>query len=304
MANNGVGKVAPDSPSKQLTRLAFWQTVRDEVGKSFTNGRFLVLAGPEAGDVSVLLAMGVPLKQITAIDLDKEAVKHARWKFPGLNVVEGNLLSITKMRFDVMHLDFCSPMTIRMLDLVVKIVGCCADPNGIVGTSFLAGREQDLREEMADLCDSVGAHVRSRGYRARVGSETQKVWIENIPFLVRGIFLNRNLLDALMPNRVLIELEHLWKYNSSSSERQGVPMIVSMSKLTKLPSSVTLAMARKDAEAIHLPEYHLQDMTEEEFRAYALGLASSNQNAHMLLNVTKTRMAAWKAHQTRGTYDW
>lgn len=66
-----LGQYRGESPAKKFARWGFWLEVRAQLGKErFLEGEHLVLASAEAGDVSVLLGMGVKPRNIMAIDMD------------------------------------------------------------------------------------------------------------------------------------------------------------------------------------------------------------------------------------------
>jgi hypothetical protein len=119
----------------------------------FQRGPHLVLASQFAGDVSVLLEMGVDPKGIYAIDRDKHELAAAKSRF------EGSGVNFTWCSFEDAHqasgygrfasalIDTCGPLSLNVLQSVLKLKA------KVIGYEFMCCREQG----------SAARFVRERG---------------------------------------------------------------------------------------------------------------------------------------------
>lgn len=142
-----------ESPSKKLARYSFWMSVAGLLGQErFQGGKHLVLASREAGDVSVLLALGVKPKNIIAVDHNAEACALAQKKFPEVRFICDDVAKVAR-RFNreciSCLLDFCAPMMPRVLDGVLQVALQVLKDDGILGCAFLSAREQgELKDDV------------------------------------------------------------------------------------------------------------------------------------------------------------
>lgn len=270
-----------DSAAKKISRLAFWLKVRELLGVArFKRGKYLVLASREAGDVSVLLGLGIPIESITAIP--KEAAL-ARLKFDGLCVVEEDILMYVRMcrpEYDCICLDFCTWTTPAAVQRVVAAAAALCR-GGLLGCNFLVGREMmQVRKKMRAIRRVVDAHV------ASMPSIDQKETAELASYFSRAGFIQQELAKHLSARPVAT---FFYRARRVRRGEQGHPWCTQLLRYTT-----------KVQQGVVVPEMH--DPTEEEFRDYVLQLLRQGHPVNLLLNIPKSSLAAWKAHATRGTY--
>lgn len=134
-----------ESPAKKIVRLKLWKYIQRRLGRKFKGGAHLALAGPEAGDLSVLLGLEVPIQNVVLADIDKHAVDAALWKFPGADVHRKDVLDTAEQhptKFISAYLDFCGPVSEKRLSMVHKIGTQHLQKGGVIACTFLIGRER------------------------------------------------------------------------------------------------------------------------------------------------------------------
>jgi len=157
MKKKDISNYRGESPGKKETRILGWEMIKDElIPESFIQGPHLVLASQFAGDVSVLLEMGVDPKGIHAIDRDKHELAAARSRFEGSGVnfqvcdfeAAHSVLDIDV--FESAFIDLCGPLSLKTLRSVMKlrtkVTGyefmCCREQGSAARLSREAGRDE------------------------------------------------------------------------------------------------------------------------------------------------------------------
>jgi len=85
-----------EDPCMKVARALTWLNVVRVVPKfRLATGKYLVLAG-NGGDVSVLLGLGFPPKNIHVVDRDPEALRLVSSRFPEVTVEQGELVDIAR----------------------------------------------------------------------------------------------------------------------------------------------------------------------------------------------------------------
>lgn len=132
---------AVDEPLiKKHARLVFWQDVAVAFGRDFLMQRFLVLASATAGDVGVLLGLGVPERQIVGVDLSPRAVQAAAARYPGVRFLCGDVFALAPtVPHDVALLDFCCQLDSKLLLSVERYLAECSPE--LFGYGVMRGRE-------------------------------------------------------------------------------------------------------------------------------------------------------------------
>jgi len=140
-----------ESNAKKAARVIAWNTLLSYAGrrKNPEDFRALVLAGPVAGDIRTLRAFGVPSKNITAVDTDPAAIESSRLIAPNANYVLGDVLKVASRRrrrrpplkYDVIFLDYCSPISERAIQKSVRVAKAALVNGGAFCTGFMYGRE-------------------------------------------------------------------------------------------------------------------------------------------------------------------
>lgn len=260
-------KYRGESSPKKFARYTFWSTVAEEMGDAFIRSDFLVLSSEEAGDVSVLLAMGVPAEHIVAVDIDATAVKKASAKFPNVefhHAEVGRYLQTTKHVFGAIYLDFCSalnPETIRTACIAAQWLH---KKHGMLGVGFMVGREHHYQEWF----------------------QNERVWLSDSPeqaLIVRGRLIDQKV-GCVTP--AWLYPRWLGRYRSTTAKGRGAPMGIYLGGRQKPSGNIKISVFEPGSADITPLALELGDR--------ALGL----------LNITPTTLAAIRANATRRGIAW
>lgn len=344
-----------DSPAKKIARFLFWQDaiyawgairgmashralaemdqwrgtmgdnadkmaalVRDVRIDTSKIERVLVLAG-EGGDVSVLLGMGVRPEAIIACDLDMGAVTACRERFPGVQVIYGDVRDVAADHrdCDFVHLDWCSTVNDRTLDDTARVLKRTHRrrdfPITFLGVGYLRGRDRWLNESRARVADDLvndakALYARSESFRrgvAEMGLGVDDLTVEEIGCT------RSTIVELGVRSRV----ECIGQFNQISkrryhsrdarSDENGSPMEYGLYVLSTLRDSLPAYIA-----ALRLEHENASSSLDVSWastldvRAFALEherVCGTRQIAQCL-NVDEQTVIAWKAHATRGTY--
>ena len=142
MRKKDISNYRGESPGKKEARLIVHETNKDELGKrAFIRGPHLVIASQQAGDVSVLLEMGVKPQSIYAIDIDRHELAAAKSRYAGSGVnfhhcdFKNAHRELGVERFETALIDLCAPIRIATLREVLKLNAT------ITGLEFMCCRE-------------------------------------------------------------------------------------------------------------------------------------------------------------------
>jgi hypothetical protein len=333
-----------ESPAKKIVRFHFWRRLMEELGdERFCRSKHLVLASREGGDISILLGLGVPPANILAAELNDRAHAVVCRKFPTVKVFHGNVVELAKAhrrKFKTSFLDFCSPLTQRVLDSSIEVLKCMSH-DSFLGICLLASRESgDLRtkvqSEKSKIRDTILAIT--KGDRSRWDEVMKKVPVtptmdEMVDEAAQesydkpGRFLHRSITASArlsVLTETLVARGRRFKvapfgiftrqYQSRLAGNQGVPMVVYLGKVVRPGLMNQKKFDRKFYQAIkHWDEQNppnwdamsLIEIDEDALRRFTLSWADEFPNAPIpeMLNIPRQRLAAWKAHRTMGTYS-
>lgn len=177
MKKKDISNYRGESPGKKETRILGWQMIKDELDEEcFVQGPHLVLASQFAGDVSVLLEMGVDPKGIYAIDRDRHELAAAKSRFAdsGVNFKLCNFEDAhSELGVDIFQsafIDLCGPLSLITLRSVLRIQA------KVLGYEFMCCREQGsaaryVREKGRDEHTARGrlAFLKLHGFNPFVG---------------------------------------------------------------------------------------------------------------------------------------
>jgi hypothetical protein len=149
-----------DSPGKKQARVLFWDLVKDRLGpKDFVKGPYLVISGPQGGDISTLLAMGVEPSAIYAVDIAKHDLAAAKARFGEAGVhfaqveFKGAHRHFGIAQFACAFIDMCAPIRKEDLNALLEL------PARFRGYEFLLGREQGLVSTFIRSVTKPGQHI-------------------------------------------------------------------------------------------------------------------------------------------------
>ncbi len=289
-----------DTPPKKRARVETWFTIRDELGSRFAKGRHLVLAGPDAGDISVALGLGVPVSGMLAVDRSKPAVTAARFRFPEADVQHCEVIDVLgKGLFDSVFLDFCCPVMEAELDTAALAVSTSIRSGGVFACAFLAGREQDtaggLRSRVLAVREKIEKSV------SYFPPERRKEWLPLIPYLARATVIDQELMARTRSAGWLpVPVAQFFYKSKEDGDYKGMPMCIYVARVLWHSRRSLHRETKKALET--LPRLEFFNCTNRELGVYAMWLIEQGLNPALLLNVAETSVRAWKAHATRGTY--
>jgi hypothetical protein len=274
-----------DTLPKKIVRARVWETVHRKM-RTFRNKRFLALAGHEAADVGVAVALGAEPSNIVLVDKSKKAANSAQWRYPDVQVFTGELEDVLdKQQFDFAFLDFCSQMTDSTLTLAgLTVTECLLKSQGYLAVTFLCGREQPA--------DPVYEKI----FRVQASLPEQ-----NRAQLSRAVVVQREIQKRVRRSSITtVPIAH-WFYNSDSDKshlQMGVYLcqVLSASRIDKDKANEIANKAR--ATTTFVSELSTTEMVDEIYRLEDAGL-----DPCLVLNMSKGTVAAYKAHATRGTYS-
>jgi hypothetical protein len=218
----------------------------------------------------------------------------------------------TPREFSVAYLDFCQPLSASLLKCIESVMTFGMANDSHLGVAFLGGREQGA---MRDQILKVKSNVQNEVFLYTAKKNRVTSTSRDAP-AARFSYLSRHLYDAC-PN-VFSSSKNLFYYNSNTKEAKGVPICVYLGRITRRmvgQSEKKFRLSRLLAKAKATATFTICDMTEEDLRDYAFEILDQvkdkdvitkeifEKNMHLLLNISKGTVAAWKAHRTRGTYN-
>lgn len=147
-----------DTDAKRCVRIRYWKAVRAWLGADFLTLKHVVLASQDAGDVSVLGAMGVSPKNIVAVDRRADALVEARKANPAARYVHGEVDAVLARLTDVgsVFFDFCGWASAANVATVVSAARRkCVCEGGVIGVAVMRGRERKEMSSRIDCCKSM-----------------------------------------------------------------------------------------------------------------------------------------------------
>lgn len=296
--------------------------------REFRKGRHLCLAGRNAGDLHCMEAIGVPLNQVTAVDVVESAAASAKLAFPTADIRHCDALDVVRSSgrvFRSMFMDFCGPMTDERLAYCVDLIRYGSLHASAFTVAFLRGREK------SDV--GFGEWSRRLNSQAKVvkGSPIPESWristsghypdgkrankLERNPdsptargFIQRVGALQLTLQHTLGRHGISVFPYLLTDYVSNTESSKGVPMMVCQFYIHRHGNA---------REAVRYTEKLMQKVwtkttpeppnDEAQFREWVLRETDAHPTrAEMIcrgVQVSPGTLAAWRAHRTRGTYD-
>lgn len=269
--------------AKKSARMQAWLYHVDGFQSDLRRQRYLVLSSAEAGDVSCLLALGVPLENICAVDLSIEAVASTRAKFPGLLVELGDVFDVAqRWPHDVAMLDFCEPVTHGLTKRLARYLGSTRVETVCIG--FMRGRERPEERFSVDLKDRLARYRKTPD--AKIDEQLHREHAFEVALSVETC-----------QRGALIRVPYVLQYQSR------VPMTYTWidvehggSRRSRWERLMRDGYAPADQEI-----WRPRKLREDEYRDLLAGQVQKlpARTAAMLLNLSPPRLAAWKAWAAR-----
>lgn len=281
-----------ESFAKKIARLHAWANLQEIVGvRAMASAKALVLAGPDNADARILITMGVPPRNITAVDCDVEAARSAREALPGVGCVVDDVVEVAKRRrrtFDVMMLDFCAQLSPRSVEAVAAAASFgLRDGGGALGCAFSYGREGgewgafvgEIRgvAHRAQFDESGAAQARAATFRAYVEDALRRRGARWFPHSEEGVF-----------------------YTSCRESGAGTPMVYFTGGVARSPKMRLLPpVASRDPRLVRVLGGHAANMAVVRDAAVRAARESGSAHAASLYNLSASQVAAWLAVDTR-----
>ena len=296
-----------ESPSKKLARLFYWNGIQKELGvKRLREKKHLILVSRIAGDIPVLLTMGVPPKNIIAVDINPNAAYAAQEKYPQVRIICGDITKIVKeyrREIATAYLDFCDCLSQQYISKVMEVVKHGLSEQAILGCTFLCGREKDTNLLIAiEKCKKELL-------------EDNRNNDLNFAAISRCTVLFGRLAGEGMKVRIYMKPREALYYMSSTKSSHGVPMCIASLNTLRAPigTSVEKIRAKTNASIGEFVDIKLKDCNIDDGTLRSMILS---QEADMrsrgdveglrlladAYNIDSSTIAAWKAHASRGTY--
>lgn len=291
---------------KSVNRVIFWEALRDRAGiEHFLSGKFLILASREAGDISCLLGCGVSPKNIVGVEINPVAAEQARQKYPDVTIITGDIVDVVKKyhkHFDFAYLDVCGCAGEGLIELFTTVIRWGMKSRSYVGWTVQVGRENEL-DKLKEM--KKWARIHTNCTIKATGSTPPPHYLKRYENAkARMIWLAREVWDRLDVCNYMLRLEMFGGYHSGHT-----PMITVLYSIERFPCRITMKksvrLVVKDMETSDPESSFLWEVSEDHFRQmvlYATNFHATDQVAK-IFNISSGRVAAWKAHQTRGTYD-
>lgn len=281
-------KYTGDTPAKKVARLVVWKRVKELLGGRFYTGTHLVLLSSEAGDVSTLLGLGVPASHIVGVDTDRHALAAAKYKFADVRCLRGDVEVVAEglhaegTKIVSAFLDFCGPMRETTVGKAVAVTKYMA-PKAAVAIAVKMGREQ------GKWADAVNA-------------AKEETTAKDPTFYLRADILAHEFTRRSGKAGRCIYPSDFYRCSSLKATGEKSEMLVCIGKLTT--NSYAQQHPKKAARQACLnANYAAIAANERTIGPLVALLASREEDAHLLLNLRKESVPAYKAHDTRGTYE-
>lgn len=292
--------------------------------RCFRYGRVLCLASREAGDISVLKAMGIDPRNIVAVDTDRDAVMAARERHPDVEVRNIDAMSAAerqKQPLTAAYLDFCGPISTATMEIVAS-VSRRIEPRGVLGVNVLKGRETGKARGMLDV------HYRKdviKNQMIGVG----EAWgdREDIAMETWGRASTiSSYVSEFCRDRFLFGIGEI-RYQSMTDDCRGVPMFTGVYRvypINRYRRRASLDRIGRETHAEIMSEL-IRDVVDNDVDCSSdeppahrndVDISSDPDTCRLevcqrlrggenpaLFNLTKQQAAALKAHVTMGTYE-
>lgn len=300
----------------------------------FKQSTFLYLASSVGGDASVLAAMGIPACKQMAVDVDPDALAKFSEVYPDVPTFNGSLAKVPG-KYDVVFADLCGRLSNKSLEALkdaFKLIR--ANEDSVFGYAILRGRDGDFNAERASVLSKVKADLGRQKKTFQILKYTDDPLADYDPRF--GVIYKK--LIPLMKRR-MIRLDSIGRilYHSRGSTSGGVPMGIKLYRVHLATSRkkvlvrdkswfeyaktfdeamrISIAMDAgetqmlvEDPKALEIAKvgyaYNLTGYEENAYLAEAIEVCEvDGMDAAKCFNLPKAKLAALKAHWSRGSYD-
>ena len=301
-----MAKYAGESFAKRQARIGMYNRCRHmwKATGYKHSGWAIIMAGPDAAEVGALrYLMKWPAERVLFVDTHREGLAKAEKMWPGVVTLYGDIRqAISALNGDKVsfaHFDFMGYFS-ATVEETMELVRPRLVQQGIVTYTFFRGREQewtrnwDWCEAVAKACVDVSLskdESRFFGYSLLVqkllgGKSLELSTPKSAAMAIKA---------AQMPS---IPLVYMSRYSATS------PMGVL--SVQKIPPSLQIPKWERALKANNCGRAEIKEGdAKKEIKAMALSMHGKGISAQVIgaiLNLNKMTIAAWKAHETRGSY--
>lgn len=150
-----------DTPQKAVIREKLYKTTMKYWGRKAPQGDIVVLAGPEAKEVTLLRDFfRWPAERVLFVDIDDEGLRKARAEWPGVRTYHGLVHEAVQQvdRIALLNLDLMGMFN----DDAEQTLLAAADrvlPRGVVSYTFYRAREHNSQHSFQKLKFAARRHV-------------------------------------------------------------------------------------------------------------------------------------------------
>lgn len=313
-----------ESPGKKVARSIYHSVIAVHMGgPRYEQATHAVLASRNCGDFGPMKALGG--QHIVGIERDASAHADALRSFPDYDLRLGDAADVIagmSPKPSNVFLDLCSPLCTESINLVRSVLGNLRD-GSVLGVAMLKGRERDGQPLPINPASNRNERRRRRRAQRIVGCDERPLGELVIgsgdPVTARSLLMNDGLTEirdltfrrvialmcALGPagarlGKCLVVID----YHSRTSAGAGVPMFMAAWEVGSRAKD-RRNQPRTRMRVGDVPNWSIR-IDEHEFRnvvlRYLKNPGTSVDGAATFYNVAPTTIAAWKAHETRGTY--
>lgn len=279
-----MGEYQGETDAKRLARLhtarrimELWDSMPERPA-----GCAITLAGPSAGDVGVMkhVLEFVP-DMVVAVDEQAGCAERFAQSWPNTNAVHGNLLDVVRdLKFPIAYanLDFCGILS-EQCEEAIRIVGDKLAIGGIVTYTFFRGREGKM-----PLWDEIVRIPSTREGRDKTDEQRLVYYARRMSYLLGGA----------------AEPVYLLRYQAERS-----PMTILGYQYMPLQHRTKDWRRALENSAVHGGTLETASSLRERLKFAAVGLLNRGMTPNQVaevLNLPKSTVVAWLAHETRGSY--
>jgi hypothetical protein len=311
-----------ESIAKKVARVRLYRRAREALKFRGVRGpiRAMFMPGPEAAEVGALKhILGVRAQDATAIDLDPACCSVARERWPGIqtlveDVGDSAWFESAKIApFNFVHLDLMGTLTTDTI-ATYGYWAFLTELSGIFVTTYLRGREKTASMGNVLRCAAAEAtkNIKRSGINTYVLSadparaSSHMVTLNDCFWALlykieHGVFpaLELDNIDYLESNGIIFTPIATHCYKSGPSP-MGVLVTQKVFHTDLRLESYQQFISKRQRHTTSV--LRLDPMNELIAEAASLGKEFSGDQVAEILNVTPGTLAAWRAHQTRGTY--
>lgn len=305
-------KYRGETYSKKMARYFFWTDVLARRKTAFED-HIVVLASEFGGDVPCLVGLGINPKNITAVDRDRQALAAFKRNHPGIRTIRADVGPAVEylQKPPVVYLDFCGCLSAPVIDTTRRVIKAMP-VGGTLGITLLKGRERDGKKAIKLPTEQGIEEVQQQMDMLRKGNVRKFLTaIKQDPRWTDELAVRERLIALLVSvggvGHKMALPAFVVCYQSGGKKTKGSPMMVVKLNIVKAMDThnrnykglLNKMMGGKQG----WNPINIGDVSEDVFREIVFARDQEWGDAHLVFNVPRGKISAWKAHRTMGTYN-